>query len=167
MVEALLGEKFPVDLHHYMQEPIIDVSADELRGLMKAVDMYLRFCYEMGYDYVPMITGLNFRRSQIALTDTASVSNWAGGVRYWQDESSGPIQNWKDFEAYPWPRAEEVSYAAIEYLNAVVPDGMKIAAARGPSSTTLRCSWACRPSPTPSTTSPTWWRPSASGWASS
>jgi len=48
MVEALLGEKFPVDMHHYMQEPITDVSADELRGLMGAVDLYLRFCYEMG-----------------------------------------------------------------------------------------------------------------------
>jgi len=132
MVEALLGEKFPVDMHHYMQEPITDVSADELRGLMGAVDLYLRFCYEMGYDYVPMITGLNFGRSQFALTDTASVSNWSGGVRYWQDESSGPIQSWKDFETYPWPRLEEVSFAAIEYVNAVVPDGMKIAAAPGP-----------------------------------
>jgi uroporphyrinogen decarboxylase len=132
IVEALLGEKFPVDMHHYMQEPITDVSAEELRGLVGAVDLYLRFCYEMGYDYVPMITGLNFGRSQFALTDTASLSNWAGGVRYWQDESSGPIQSWKDFEAYPWPRLEEVSFAAIEYVNAVVPDGMKIAAAPGP-----------------------------------
>ena len=71
---------------------------------MKAVDMYLRFCNEMGYDYVPMITGLNFGRSQFALADTAPLSNWAGGMRYWQDESSGPIQTWEDFEAYPWPR---------------------------------------------------------------
>jgi uroporphyrinogen decarboxylase len=86
----------------------------------------------MGYDYAPMMTGLSFQHSQLALADTAPVLNWAGGMRYWQDESSGPIQNWKDFETYPWPRAEDISYAAIEYLNAVVPDGMKIAAAVGP-----------------------------------
>jgi uroporphyrinogen decarboxylase len=128
MVEAVLGEKFSVDLHRYIEEPLVGVSADELRGLLKAVEMYLRFCYEMGYDYVFMVTGLNFIRNQMALADTASVSNWAGGLRYWQDESGGPIQNWKDFEAYPWPRAEEVSYAAFEYLNSALPDGMKISA---------------------------------------
>ncbi|MDP2948949.1 MAG: uroporphyrinogen decarboxylase family protein [Chloroflexota bacterium] len=126
MVEAVLGEKFGADLHRYIEEPLVDVSADELRGLLKAVEMYIRFCYEMGYDYVFMVTGLHFRRSQMAVADTAAVPNWAGGLRYWQDESSGPIQSWEDFEAYPWPRAEEVSYAAFEYLNAVLPDGMKI-----------------------------------------
>jgi uroporphyrinogen decarboxylase len=132
IVETLLGEKFPVDLRRYMDEPVVDLPAEELREALKAVDLYLRFCYEMGYDYVSMITGLNFHRSQFTLADTAPLSNWADGVRYWQDESSGPIQSWKDFESYPWPRAEEVSYAAIEYLNAVVPDGMKIAASVGP-----------------------------------
>jgi uroporphyrinogen decarboxylase len=44
----------------------------------------------------------------------------------WQDESRGPIQSWADFEAYPWPVAERISYRAIEYLNGVVPEGMKI-----------------------------------------
>ena len=132
MIEALLGEKFPVDLRRYMEEPVFDLSGDELREALKAVDMYLRFCYETGYDYMPMITGLNFQRSQFALADTAPVSNWASGMRYWQDESSGPMQSWKDFEAYPWPRVEEVSYAAVEYLNAVLPDGMKIIVSVGP-----------------------------------
>ena len=132
IVEAVLGEKFPVDLRRYVEEPVADLSGDELREALKAVDIYVRFCYEMGYDYSPMITGLSFRGSQFALADTAPVSNWAGGMRYWQDESSGPIQSWKDFETYPWPRAAEINYAAIEYLNAVVPDGMKIAASVGP-----------------------------------
>jgi uroporphyrinogen decarboxylase len=131
MIEALLGEKFPIDLRRYMEEPIVDIRADELRDALKAVDMYLRFCVDMGYDYVPMITGLNFGHNQLALADTAPVTNWAGGMRYWQDESSGPIQTWGDFEAYPWPRADEVSYVAVEYLNAVVPQGLKIIAAVG------------------------------------
>ena len=131
VIEAVLGEKFPVDLRRYMEEPITDISAAELREALKAVDMYLRFCYEMGYDYMPMITGLQFQHSQFALADTAPVSNWTGGMRYWQDESSGPIQDWKDFQAYPWPRAEEISYAAVEYLNAILPDGMKIVVAVG------------------------------------
>ena len=37
MVEAVLGEKFPVDLRRYIDEPLVDVPADELRGQMKAV----------------------------------------------------------------------------------------------------------------------------------
>jgi uroporphyrinogen decarboxylase len=140
VVEAVLGEKFTIDIRRHMEEPVLDLSGDELREALKAIDLYLRFCYEMGYDYMPMISGLNFASSRFALADTAPVSNWEGGMRYWQDESSGPIQTWKDFEAYPWPRAEEINYAPIEYLNAVVPDGMKILASVGPifdSATTL------------------------------
>ena len=40
--------------------------------------------------------------------------------------AAAPCQTWADFEAYPWPRADEVSYVAVEYLNAVVPQGMKL-----------------------------------------
>ncbi len=126
MVEAVLGEKFPADLHRYIDEGLVEVPADKLRELVKAAELYVRFCYEMGYDYVFMITGLSFRRHQMALADTAAQPNWAAGVRYWQDETTGPIQSWKDFEAYPWPKPEEISYAALEYVNSILPEGMKI-----------------------------------------
>ena len=128
MVEAVLEEKFPVNLHRYIEEPSLELSGDELRGLMKSLDMYVRFCYEMGYDYVPMVTGFSLRRSLKAAADTAGVQNWPGGQRYWQDEASGPIQSWADFEAYPWPKAEELNHLALEFVNTIVPDGMKIAA---------------------------------------
>jgi uroporphyrinogen decarboxylase len=92
-----------------------------------ALDAILRFCYENGYDYVYAGTGLTFPRSNfLAGADVASAANFPGGVRMWQDESSGPIQSWADFEAYPWPEPERVSYRALEYLNGVVPEGMKI-----------------------------------------
>jgi uroporphyrinogen decarboxylase len=128
MVEAVLGEKFPVNLHRYIEEPVLEISADELPGLLKSLDMYVRFCYETGYDYVFMVTGMNLSRSLKAVTDTAGVQNWPDGQRYWQDEASGPIQSWADFEAYPWPKAEDVSPAALEYVSAIVPEGMKVAA---------------------------------------
>jgi uroporphyrinogen decarboxylase len=131
LVEAVLGEKLPADLRSYIEDSLVNVSADDLRGLLKAVGMYVRFCYEMGYDYVFMISGLEFRSSQLALADTAAAVNWAGGVRYWQNESSGPIQNWQDFEAYPWPRIEDISYAVFEYLDSILPEGMKVAATLG------------------------------------
>jgi uroporphyrinogen decarboxylase len=128
MVEAVLEEKFPVDLHRYIEEPTLDLPPDELPGLMKSLDMYVRFCYEVGYDYVFMVTGLSFPRSLKAAADTAGVQNWPGGQRHWQDEASGPIQSWADFEAYPWPKVEDINHLALEYVNSIVPDGMKIAA---------------------------------------
>lgn len=113
-VQALTGEK--VSWLSYL--------AGEDRPALNAV---LRFCYEAGYDYVYAWTGLGFRRSNlVAAADTGGVENLPGGVRIWQEESGGPLQNRADLEAYPWPRPEQISYAALEHLNAVVPDGMKI-----------------------------------------
>ena len=128
MVEAVLEEKFPVNLHRYVEEPLLDLAGDDLPGLMKSIEMYVRFCREAGYDYVFMVTGFSLQRHFKAAADTALVQNWPGGQRYWQDESSGPIQNWADFEAYPWPKAEELSHAGLEYASSIVPDGMKVAA---------------------------------------
>jgi uroporphyrinogen decarboxylase len=126
MVEAVLGEKFPVDLRRYLDEAFASVSADELQELPKAADMFVRFWYEMGYDYVPVPTELTFHRHLIPLADTAALPDWVGGERYWQDETSGPIQSWADFEAYPWPKAEELRHIALQYVNAILPEGMKI-----------------------------------------
>jgi uroporphyrinogen decarboxylase len=126
MIEAVLGEKFPIDLRRYLDEAFVDVSADELPDLAKAADMFVRFWYEMGYDYVPVPTELTFHRHLIPLADTAALPDWVGGERYWQDETSGPIQSWADFEAYPWPKAEELRHIALQYVNAILPEGMKI-----------------------------------------
>ena len=126
-MEAVLGEKFPVDVRKLLEASAGETSLEDLLGAKQVLDMVLRFCYETGYDYVFTYTGLNFPRDNyLAAGDTAEAKNWGGGMRYWQDENTGPIQSWRDFESYPWPKPEEISYAAIEYLNAVVPDGMKI-----------------------------------------
>jgi uroporphyrinogen decarboxylase len=140
MVEAVLEEKFPVNLHRYIEEPVLEISEDELKGLVKSLDMYVRFCWEVGYDYVFMVTGLNLQRSLMAADDTAGAENWPGGQRYWQDEESGPIQNWADFESYPWPKAEDLSHVALEYVSKVLPEGMK-AAAFGFGGIFENCTW--------------------------
>ena len=128
MVEAVLEEKFPVNLHRYIEEPVLEISEDELKGLVKSLDMYVRFCREVGYDYVFMVTGLSLQRNLKAAADTAGAQNWPGGQRYWQDEESGPIQSWADFESYPWPKAEDLRHVALEYVSNVLPEGMKAAA---------------------------------------
>ena len=122
MVEAVLEEKFPIDLNRLIVAPVAELPAEELPNVMKSIDMYVRFCREMGYDYVFMMTGFGLRRSYNTTTDTS------GAQRHWQDEASGPIQSWADFEAYPWPKPEDLRHAALEYVNAIVPEGMKVAA---------------------------------------
>jgi uroporphyrinogen decarboxylase len=128
MVEAVLEEKFPINLHRYIEEPLLEIADEDVPALVQSLDMYVRFCREVGYDYVFMVTGFSLSRTLKPATDTAAVQNWPGGQRYWQDEASGPIQSWADFEAYPWPRAENLNHAALEYVNAVIPEGMKVAA---------------------------------------
>ncbi len=128
MVESVLGERFPINLHHYIEEPLLELSADAMPGLMKSIDMYIRFCREVGYDYTFMVTGFSLKRSFQIAGDTAGAQNWPDGQRYWQNEAKGPIQSWADFESYPWPTAEGLSHAGLEYVNATVPDGMKVAA---------------------------------------
>jgi uroporphyrinogen decarboxylase len=126
VVEAVLEEKFPIDLRRYLEEAFASVSADELPGITKTADMYVRFWYEMGYDYVPVPADVVFQRHLMPLADTAALADWVGGERYWQDEESGPIQSWADFEAYPWPKAGDLPLIALQYVNAVLPEGMKI-----------------------------------------
>jgi uroporphyrinogen decarboxylase len=128
VIEAVLGEKFPIDLRRYLDEAFVDVSADDLPELAKAADMFVRFWYEMGYDYVPVPTDLIFRRHLMPLADTAALPDWVGGDRYWLDEESGPIQSWADFEAYPWPKPDELQHIGLQYISAVLPQGMKICA---------------------------------------
>ena len=127
IIQAVLGET--IGWHS-----ILLSEAEESGGPRRAswrgrdaLNLILRFCYENGYDYVWAWTGLNFPRGNyLDAADTADVENLPGGRRMWQDESRGPIQSWADFEAYPWPVAERISCRAIEYLNGVVPEGMKI-----------------------------------------
>jgi uroporphyrinogen decarboxylase len=128
MVEAVLGEKFPANLLRHIEEPLLEITEDELAGLGESFEIYVRFCREVDYDYVFMLTGLSLQRSMKTTADTAAVQNFPSGQRHWQDEVSGPIQNWADFESYPWPKAEALSHAPLEYVSAILPEGMKIAA---------------------------------------
>ena len=36
----------------------------------------------------------------------------------------GPIQSWKDFETYPWPKVEHVDFSDIEWFEKNLPDNM-------------------------------------------
>ena len=127
MIEGVLGETFTWDALMSVDDQAGSPSHSGRERAYAALDLILRFCYETGFDYVYAWPGLAFPRANFGFAaDTAPVGNWPGGTRVWQDESTGPIQSWADFESYRWPKLEEIRYGAIEYLSSVVPEGMKV-----------------------------------------
>jgi uroporphyrinogen decarboxylase len=124
LMQAALGEAVS------WESIIPDLVARDESGVARAgLDATLRFCVEFDYDYVWAWSGLFFpRANMLAATDTAQSGNFVSGARIWQDERAGPIQSQADFERYPWPRLEHVSYAAIEYLSRKAPEGMQVCA---------------------------------------
>jgi uroporphyrinogen decarboxylase len=125
---AVLGERFPLDLHMFGPSSPVPPTEEGMRSAVRTLDMFVQFCLETGYDYVFMFVPFNLPRDVGQTVDPAAPAEWSDRFRYWENEVTGPIQSWEDFEKYPWPKPEETNYAQLDYLNHVVPEGMKISA---------------------------------------
>jgi len=87
-----------------------------------------RFC---GFDYARVgIAGLNFELHGAAADDTADLARKGG--RTYQDEHTGPIMSWDDFERYGWPdpTAPEAT-SRLEWFQENLPDDMCIIGSGG------------------------------------
>jgi len=80
---------------------------------------FVAFWHHMGYDHVRLEISMAFPRPQRA-----------GGVRgrAYAETHRGPIASWADFEAYPWPKAEDVDFFCYEQVTAGLPEGMGLIA---------------------------------------
>lgn len=81
----------------------------------------------MGYDYVicgPDAVDMAFRRAVTG--DTAGLERVGG--RSYIDEHTGPITNWREFEAFPWPDPNKATYRALEWYQEHLPEDMCIIA---------------------------------------
>ncbi len=107
MMEAFLGEKF---------SPGANLRAD-------FVDFVIRYWYQAGYDYLTLPAEVPLQRARLSTDDTAELKH---AQRQWQDEHTGPILSWEDFERYPWPKPEDINYSLLEYAGKHLPDGMQI-----------------------------------------
>ena len=84
---------------------------------------HLDFFRGMGYDYVQASVGIPFLFRKEKAADTAALSR---GNREWIAENAGVIASWEDFNRYPWPSPDEISYAQIERVSHILPGGMKV-----------------------------------------
>jgi len=122
IIGKVLGERVPLDYHIWGYPRTADLVAG-----VQTVQMFVEFYRKMGYDFVPMYALFNLPRARAETPDNEG-EGWTDGIRVWQDETTGPIQSWEDFEKYHWPKPEETDYSGLEFLNAIVPEGMKICA---------------------------------------
>ncbi len=61
--------------------------------------------------------------------DTAGLKREAG--RAYIDEHTGPITNWDEFEAYPWPDPAQATTQSLEWFEKNLPDDMCIIGSGG------------------------------------
>ena len=84
----------------------------------------------LGYDYVRCgLDGLDVPLKHTSVEDTAGLSRQGG--RSYMEEHRGPITNWEEFEAYPWPDPATASTRSLEWYAANLPEDMCIVGSGG------------------------------------
>lgn len=84
----------------------------------------------LGYDYVRCgLEGMEWPFHRASTEDTAEARR-AGG-RSFIDETAGPITNWEEFEAYPWPDPTKASTRSLEWFQENLPEDMCIVGGGG------------------------------------
>ena len=90
-----------------------------------AAQWRVRFWRDLGYDYITQGVDVGFAHGGLTAQDTAALSK---GQRGWVNEAKGPITNWEEFEAYPWPKVTPQAFRNLEAVGRALPQGMKVAA---------------------------------------
>ena len=99
---------------------------DELFDLKRYVALQ-RF---LGYDHVRFgVEGLDMPLKRTSTDDTAALPRKGG--RDYMEEHAGPITNWEQFEAYPWPDPQNVTTHALEWCEQNLPDDMCVIGSGG------------------------------------
>jgi uroporphyrinogen decarboxylase len=80
----------------------------------------------LGYDMfrVGVARKTVFQTATIAAADTTAQRGQERSARDWQEEHAGPVQSWKDFDAYRWPKVSDVDFSPLEWLERNLPPTM-------------------------------------------
>lgn len=83
----------------------------------------IRLQRRLGYDYVKQgADSFDLALNEVLIEDTAALRRVGG--RSFMSESAGPITNWEEFERYPWPDPDKLTYRALEWYERHLPDDM-------------------------------------------
>ncbi len=122
---VLLREGEPDELPFYELFVDREVQSALLGKLVRTPVDTIEFYYRAGYDYVP--SWPDIPALAVPTRDTADTAELQrDGGRQWAEEERGPIANWADFAAYPWPSPRDLTFHAIEEMARHLPHGMKL-----------------------------------------
>ncbi len=81
----------------------------------------------LGYDYIcTTLDDFELPLRWLTADDAGALAREGG--RSFMEEHAGPITNWDDFEAYPWPDVDATSTRSLEWYSENLPDDMCIIA---------------------------------------
>lgn len=80
----------------------------------------------LGYDAfrIPLAVKGVFSIGLLSAEDTTAIAEQSRRIRQWNDEHSGPIQSWEDFEKYQWPKVKDINFGPLEWLSKNLPANM-------------------------------------------
>jgi uroporphyrinogen decarboxylase len=106
----------------FLGRPFPDPAAD--------LESYLRadveFTLAAGYDYIRIAPPVSYPRRDVARTHDYGVYGGAARTRAWAAEHRGPIADRADFDAFPFPTADDVDYRWLEVGIPLVPPAMGV-----------------------------------------
>jgi uroporphyrinogen decarboxylase len=95
-----------------------------------ALQRQIRIQRFLGYDYVRCgVENFDMPLKHIYTADTAELGR--SGGRAYMEERAGPITNWAEYEAYPWPDPRKATTLAMEWYEKHLPDDMCVVASGG------------------------------------
>ncbi|MBN1874504.1 MAG: uroporphyrinogen-III decarboxylase-like protein [Anaerolineae bacterium] len=139
--DCILRKGTPARVHHielFLDGEVQEAIAKQFRLWDNLDEADPAFPYQravriqrfLGYDYVRQgVDALEMPLKRHITQDTADMQRAAG--RSYVDESRGPISNWAEFEAYPWPDPEQVTTRGLEWYEQHLPDDMCVVGSGG------------------------------------
>jgi uroporphyrinogen decarboxylase len=141
LVACILREGTPDRVHHielFLDREVQDAVCARF-GLLEGVarddpffelERNLRVQRFLGYDYVRCgLDDIVMPLNRMAIDDTAELEREGG--RSYMNEHQGPITDWAEFEAYPWPDIDKAATRSLEWYSERLPEGMCIIGSGG------------------------------------
>ncbi len=136
LLDILWRRKIPRRIHHmelFYDPEVIQLISDRYelnKDLSKsdpAYHMKLKISVHefIGSDvfHMPVSEDEYFRLKLIPAKDTVEDVT-SRGDRNWMEEHKGPIQNWDDFEKFPWPEIKNIDFSRLEWMEKNLPKNM-------------------------------------------
>lgn len=136
LLDILWRKKLPKRVHHielFHDFEIIQQIFNyyELNNDLKindpAYSMKIRIAVNefLGSDIFRMpVSDDEFFKFELNLTADTSSKTTNRGDRGWVNEQKGPIQNWSDFEKFPWPKLKNIDFSRLEWMEKNLPENM-------------------------------------------